>query len=801
LARILYLNPRHRVYCLCVEKTRQSCQEGPLSNLQLSTIHLIDGARVSTLPGLIALTPPKKCARGRDNDQLIALVHLTGQSNITGDAMQGWLLKKSAFFYSTPGSVVTAMRLMAESINNELFDRNLKKGFEGSRVNGSLCMLVIRKETAYCLVIGDAKIYLLAERDAIEIVDRENPSDGLGISQVLNCAFSQHTVKDGDAFLMAAIPSPLWTVTSLDGGGKLATDVLMTRLLNQHPGNLKGVLVRLQQGNGKITLQQEATGEYTAVEPLPVTPRIPVGEDLTSRRAAPAAIPDVNPLTPRYSAPDEGEEPGEVATAEGDLLPGIDIPGATMTEGGSQARVTPRRRERQEAKTPASRKTDELKVHVGNYVNAADQLQDRVKTGLAGVISKVDPDAENGGRIFSRSFLLLLAILVPIIVVAMATSIYTRQGKTQQFDMYYTQGQEYAAQAEVQKQDPILYLFNLQASMMYLDKAAEFGSSEEYLNLRVQVQANLDEIQGVSRLNLTRLAISNNLVNTNISQAAATNTDLYLLDKKQGKVLRFYLSGSEFVADEKFDCGPNPNSPVNRIGKLVDMVTLPTGNSFNATIFAIDAYGNIEFCTPGDTGSVSSLIAPDAGWQEIKAISLFQNYLYVLDPGNNGVYRYTGNGIFFEEKPVLFFDNVIPSLVDAVDIEVNGDELYVLRSGGEMVECTYSHMKDYKLTECVDPAPYSDMRAGGAPEAINFPDAQFVQMKMTAAPDSSIYLLDTHGNSLFHFSLQRNLQRILTPGYLEEEAAPKNEATAVAISPGRLIFVAFGNQVYYGTMP
>ena len=152
-------------------------------------------------------------------------------------------------------------------------------------------------------------------------------------------------------------------------------------------------------------------------------------------------------------------------------------------------------------------------------------------------------------------------------------------------------------------------------------------------------------------------------------------------------------------------------------------------------------------------------------------------------------------------KPTLFFDNQIPALTEAIDIEVNGDELYILRSSGQMVECTYSHMKDYKLTECQDPAPYGDMRTGQIPEPISFPEANFIQMRLTAAPDSSIYLLDTTAKALFHFSLQRNLQKILHPRFVDGTNLDMLSPTAIAVSSGRIAFMAFGSQIYYSPMP
>lgn len=240
---------------------------------------------------------------------------------------------------------------------------------------------------------------------------------------------------------------------------------------------------------------------------------------------------------------------------------------------------------------------------------------------------------------------------------------------------------------------------------------------------------------------------------------------------------------------------------MNAIGKLVDILPITYANSFNARLIGIDAAGNIEYCIPGDSGKVTRLIPPDSGWMGIKSVSLYQNFLHVLDPGGNAVYRYKGKGLLFEESPTLYFDNVIPPLAYAVDIEVNGDELYILRSTGEMVECTYSHIKDYKLTECTDPAPYGDMREGKNATPIIFTDAQFVQMRMTQAPDSSLYLLDQKGQRLYHLSLQRNLQKVMQPGYSGKDSTPQGAATAIAISPGRMLFIAFQNRIYAAPLP
>jgi hypothetical protein len=240
---------------------------------------------------------------------------------------------------------------------------------------------------------------------------------------------------------------------------------------------------------------------------------------------------------------------------------------------------------------------------------------------------------------------------------------------------------------------------------------------------------------------------------------------------------------------------------ISPIGKLVDIIPVPAGNSFNATIMGIDGAGVFEYCIPGETGITGSLIPPDAGWVSLKAMAYDQGYLYILDSGGNAVYRYAGNGIQYDEKPTLFFDKIVPDLAEAFDIEVNGFELYILKTNSEMIECTYSPMKDYKETECIDPAPFGDMRTAQQPQPVSFPNARFVQLRLTPAPDSSLYVLDAKGKSIYHFSLQRNLQRILYPQLKDDANIDKLTPTSVAVSTGRIAYLAFGNLVYYAPLP
>lgn len=761
-----------------------------MHNLEIYPIHINEGSGDLTLPGLLVLAPPRKCARGREFDQLIALIHLTGEAEFTSDVLQTWLQKKAALFYSVPGSVTHAMRMMAEAINNELLDRNNKKAAIGAQVFGSLSMVVIRKEMTYSLVIGQAHIFTLTKTEVVEQVDQENHDKGLGVDEAITCLFKQTNLTSGDSLLIAGHANPYWIPETLQNTHALTGEALGSRLLRQQPANLRAAFVRLSEGKGVLEFKSFMPKQSEAVK-------------------------NADELSSDFKASDEGTDSPIEKTeqAKSEDLTEVEIhelPGIIPTEGEvAEEELIQNEPEVVAAKTDTSPSTENAEVNepqrsIKDWLKKKkepktdqEKSDDRVEESRLKKIKTINPDAIT----VPRYMYLLLAIAIPVLVVIVAISVYINQGRSQQFNYYLGEGRKYAQEAEIAKGDPVMYSFNLQAAQMWLQKANQYGVNDESTKLLTTVQAQLDQLQGVVRLSMMPMVSDERLNSANITQMVATNTDLYMLDSNSGKALHFDLVGDEYIYDEGFDCGPNPNNPLNQISKLVDIIGLPVGNSFGATLFGIDAFGNTEFCIPDESGVVSSLIAPDAGWQEIKAISMYQNYLYVLDPGNNGVFIYYGRGILFEEKPSLFFDNIIPDMKSAVDIEVYADELYVLRSSGEIVECTYSYLKDYKPTVCTDPAPFYDTRQGQDPETITFSESQFVQLRMTPAPDSSLYLLDARGNGIYHFSLLRNLQKIMQPSFSDPEYSPKNPVTSVAFSPGRTIFMAFGNQVYTTVMP
>lgn len=766
-----------------------------MPDLDLITINLENGVEQDALPGLVVLKAPRRTARGRENDLLVAL----STKQTVGENQAAWFSSLMQGYFNTPGTLTFALRTLVENLNLAILERNLKLAKEGQRDSISLSLAVFRRNSLYLFNVGEAKSWYSGSGETLEFSDSENQGRGLGVTQTLKWNFSTREVSEKDFVVLSANPPQIWSEKTFQGSQSLSNDAAIRRMFNQAGTNFQAAAIRVLDGKG--TLRQSAWKS-----------RAEAGDKATTKAAQ--SIEDPGART--HQSQQDEQKPVDFSnssflTVAGERQTGEGQPIQTPGTSKEEAHLSPEIKgdEATDANKSATKapvdgngvKVADLKAKAskltGKMVSDAENATSKIKNFLSMILPGITDEPLK----LSRKSLFAIALGVPLVIALIAGAVYARVGKSREFEENLIMAQEYAIQAEVVAADEPMRLASLQQAMFWLDKAESYDQSEASTSLRLKVQSALDEMQGIQRLEMLEAVPGGLKAGSQIVEIVATNTDLYLLEDKSGTVKRYVMGSSGYEADEGFDCGPNAENPLNVMGNLVDILPLSGNNSFKATLLAIDASGNIEYCIPGESGITSSLVYPDQGWKTLTAAALADGYLYVLDSNGRAIYRYAGDGIQFDGKPTLFFDNQIPSLTEAIDIEVNGDELYILRSNGQMVECTYSHMKGYKLTECNDPAPYGDMRTGQQPEPISFPESNFIQMRLTGAPDSSIYLLDATARALYHFSLQRNLQKILHPRDLSGYNLDRMTPTAFAISSGRIAFMAFGNQIYYAALP
>jgi hypothetical protein len=763
-------------------------------------------------PGFQVVLPTKKAARGRENDILILYFKLFGKSSITDTGLKSWLEGKAAAYHQSSGTVTSGIRSVFEAINQDLLERNSKYAKQNGQVSGSLKLMVLKKETVYFAVCGAGNGILAAKNDVIQAVDEENSGRGLGLTQSINVRFNQKTVENGDALVFVNETPDFWTREQFTGAASLTNEALYRRLFAPGIGEAQGVMIRFREGSGKVTLlklRSAESGDSVAPSPSQLAGASTGNPVITASGAAPA-IDKLKSEPPQYKSQVSPvvDNPVPDVAAKEPLVLRHNQPGMARTQPAQPENEINRTpipsRDRGGSPQPNLNiplpKEEDVKAAVGGALRKSAAMKNKTETWAKSALQKVIPGPADQPLKFPKALLVFIAVAVPVIVVVIIASIYIRGGRSSRFDGYLAEAMQLATRAGTQTESAARQS-DLEQSLYWLDKADDYGSSDQSTQLRSTVQAQLDDIEGVTRIDMIA-AINGSLpAGTVISQLAVSGTDLYALDSTTGTVLRFFQSGSEYQQDSAFDCGPTEKGSMSAIGKLVDMVPISNSNTYGASLLAIDAQGRLEYCLAGESGYVVGLAAPDMGWVGISSIAVNQGNLYVLDVRGNAVYKFEGTNYEFPDAPVLFFDDEIPSLTEAIDIEVVGYELYILRSNGEMVECTYSPLKDMKSTECKDPANFNDNRTGTNISSATITGSAFSQMHMTQAPDSSIYLLDNAGKAIYHLSYARNLQEVMYPRLSEGEDIKKYTPTGFTVSTNRQVCIAFGGLIYYGQMP
>jgi hypothetical protein len=232
------------------------------------------------------------------------------------------------------------------------------------------------------------------------------------------------------------------------------------------------------------------------------------------------------------------------------------------------------------------------------------------------------------------------------------------------------------------------------------------------------------------------------------------------------------------------------------VGELVDLISIPLNNPAKAPILAIDGEGNLIYCSPGSSPSAAHLPTPELGWVSLKRMIFDSNRLYVLDPGNKALWIYRGFTANFNNEPSTYFDEELVDLSNAVDLEVEGEELFLLHADGRSSHCLASFVTG--ITSCDDPYPYLDSGTSGA--NVDFASLKFDKIAYSPPPDPSIYYLEAENAELYQFSLRLNLNKVLRSGS-SAGSLPDGNASAFYVSPDRRVFLAFGNQLYYAVLP
>jgi hypothetical protein len=245
-------------------------------DLNLLPIHRLNGQDYADLPGLLALTPPRKAARGREKDSLIVYLMLSGNAVFSTPEINEIKENAARTFYQSAGTLTSAMRKTAENINTALLQRNLATTGRGQYALGTVVIAVVRDapgdQGAQCTVLlsGPTHAVWVGNGQARHIHDTALSGKGLGSSQSIQTYLAQVELHADDLLILCGKFPKDWEADLLGERPQTSLEASY-RKLTFTKGDLNAVIVQPQNGHGVITVLRAEVSTPHPSMPTPVS--------------------------------------------------------------------------------------------------------------------------------------------------------------------------------------------------------------------------------------------------------------------------------------------------------------------------------------------------------------------------------------------------------------------------------------------------------------------------------------------------------------------------------------------------
>jgi len=763
-------------------------------DLNVIPIHLQQGEQLVSQSGLHAAAPPRRAARSRAEDMLILSLITSGSDASSQDVLHDWLERLAQDFYKTSGSVTAALRTLIETLNLTLMEKNLKSAGQGGAVTGALNLAAIHRHTLYLAQSGPAHAYILTQQGLEHFYDSSLTDRGLGLSQTPTLRYYQASLGEGGYLFITDTPPETWSEELLLIGDFPDLGQLRRRLLNQAPADFRLDLVQMNPGEGQIQRQESAKPVSStepvveqAVETAPSAAQT-LPEPETEAEPDRTALGDTQEVRSQAPAPQQPVQPDNAVQQE-------------VRKQRESGNISPRQTPGLPVSEPLHTSKEQLREKglkgLAAFFEWRRDAKHRVGTFFRKLFGKEQSADSEGGLKLSWRTLLAVAVVIPLVVTAIAVGIYLARGRTMQYTYYYDQAVTHSYLG-LTAEDPIDSRSEWTHTLAFLDQAESYRITDEATALREQAQKALDLLDGAVRLAYHPAIIGSFTSEINITQIVSLGTDLYLFDEAVGRVIHAERTSQRYEVDPEVVCAAG-NVSGGAVGALVDMTPLPVTNTYNAHILAADGTGNIVYCAPGEDPVVQTLPISSSAIPVVKRIVYESGYLYVLDTAANTVRVYQATNYQFLDAPTDFFEGIEaggkPDISQIVDLTVNGQELYLLREDGMLVDCVSSGLSSEPVI-CENPVTYVDGRVGKEDQAVTMPESNYISVLYTEPPEPAINVLDAVNADIYQFSLRFKLYQRLRPD-LDDYEVGSTIATAFTIGIDRIAFLAFGNQVFY----
>jgi hypothetical protein len=802
----------------------------------------------SNLSGYFVGNVHRKATRTRVED--IIVIRFTPFRKLTEEEdnhINQMVAKTGGQYYKTKGPITTAAKVAGEFFNNLLNQIN-NKNTSHPPILGSIHLLVLNKDDLYLVHAGGSTTYHLSRTRIEKFEDRTHGIEGIGVGKSIKLKFFHSKINESDRIILATKPPKTWTTEVLFENQRLSISHLRRSLRQLSQDDFEAIIIQFRNGNGSVhqlkldsaELSSSYNGdinssgqEYPPVsnssiatsekkeninnEPFPPNEIVTENfgdepfDDLTVElpnfiTGKNSEVTDTNHKAEQFrldifedetvKQPEKDDEIPQAKSQDGIYLSGDTWDSLNDGQKKDKTKRVPKR----ESKTFAI-----FLLSVRKFFHNSNEkyttFSNNLKKGLQKVI---DPSSrsniEKDPSSLSSSSMLMIAILVALFVSAVGITVYIQSGIGSQQTELIANANLLISDA-LDEPDVNNQILMYQEALRLVTESESYGKSESTTEIKRFIQTQLDDLQGVTRIDIQPTIFGGLDKRIQISRMGINaNGDVYALDSGTGRVIRMIATRPDYIIDNSFICGPGKFGEVI-IEPLIDIEPVNYANKINTSLMGIDSRGNLIMCIPGSDPIAIELKRSDLNWGEIKAFAFNGYSLYVLDSGskNRDIYRYPAHDYAFDQVPESIFSSNIPeNLAGSRDISVNQEELFLVHANGQLTRCNLNQLT------CENNIGYGLILGGKTRENYSvLPGSEISQVYVTLPPDPSIYFMDENNQTIYHFSMALNLQQQISPN-LSSQSNNLDEAsklTAFTVNPNGIIHFAYGNLIYFGYLP
>lgn len=712
-------------------------------------LFVVGGRMISSAsPGAIAMPPPRRAARGRDDDSFFGLLSLAPGEHQPASFYEALTETITGTYFDTGGSVTFALREAISAANEHIYRFN-RSSVESVTVG--LACAVLRGQELYIATVGPAHCFLV-RADGIERMPGEYEMNermlALGADLEPDVRLYHHEVWEGNFLLLA----------------------------DQSLGRLTDNTLRHATGSGSISATvsnlSSVAGDFSAcevikfVEPLPEEESADAPSAPRERRmpslALPAWLTDFGKkLTPDGSP---APEPSTVPAAGG----------STPTRSAAPTRRQPRPSVKRRAQVAGrdsarglARVTAGMRMFVERTLPAGRGIENPLEQRLS----------------LSMPVQIGIALGVALIVALLTIAVYRMRSDTSEYAQFVREAQSEVEEARSGKtQAEARPHWEMAAALMA--QAADIREpSDEILALQNEALGALDSYDHVTRVQPVLLRSYE--PGSYLRGPVVHGFNLYVIDTTQDTLYREDLDENSTRVTNRDSIVVTQKGELvgdQVIGGLVDLAWMEDGGVPQRNVLAvITNSGQLITYSPSWDVSVSTLPGSQA-WGDPRAIAIYERDLYVLDAGANEIWHYEAGANAYTRAPERTFTDVTPDLSDAQDMEIDSNgNIYVLHSDGTLTKVFLGREEPFAFS--------------GLPQPITRATALFLNVGLY---DRTLFIADPSGGRLYSTALNGTF----LANYKDaEDTIFDNISGVYSQEQPALIYVTAANQLYYFSRP